>query len=129
MMAMNVLVAVVDDDESVRKALGRLICSAGYDVQSFASGTDFLHSTQQRPECVVLDIRMPHLDGFEVQQEMMKAELRIPLIIISGDDCAEYHERALRHGAMAYLRKPIDDAMLLDAIRCAVQARPGTTST
>jgi FixJ family two-component response regulator len=115
-----ILIAVVDDEESVRNALGRLIHSAGFDVQTFSSGLEFLHSTERRPQCVVLDVRMPHMDGFEVQRTLMRAELPIPIIVITGDDSAECRTRALQQGAKAYLRKPVDEALLLDAIASAL---------
>jgi FixJ family two-component response regulator len=120
MPSASILIAVVDDEESVRKALGRLISSAGFDVQIFSSGPDFLHSTQRRPQCVVLDVRMPHMDGFELQRKLMRSELPIPIIVITGDDSAECRARALQQGAKAFLRKPVDDALLLEAIAGAL---------
>ena len=123
MPKVSVLIAVVDDEESVRKALGRLISAAGFDVQTFSSGPDFLRSTQQRPHCVVLDVRMPHMDGFEVQRMLMRVDPPIPIIVITGDDSAECRARALQQGARAYLRKPVDEALLLDAIASALLPR------
>ena len=117
------LVAIVDDEESVRKALGRLVRSAGYDAAIYSSGAEFLQSLQrQRPRCVVLDLRMPRVSGFEVQQGLKRAAAGVPVIIITGDDAAESRERAMREGARAYLRKPVDDAMLLEAIQGALHA-------
>ncbi|NML43216.1 response regulator [Ramlibacter sp. G-1-2-2] len=116
------LVAIVDDEESVRKALGRLVRSAGYEAAVFSSGSDFLQSLQLRlPRCVVLDLRMPRVTGFDVQQGIMRAGAGVPVIIITGDDTTDSRERALRDGARAYLRKPVDDAMLLEAIQGAVR--------
>jgi FixJ family two-component response regulator len=118
------MVAVVDDEESVRKALGRLIRAAGFRVETYASGSDFLLSVQQHlPQCVVLDLRMPHVNGFHVQQALTNAGTHLPVVIITGDDSPESRVRALAQGARAYLRKPVDDAMLLDAIQTAI--RPG----
>jgi len=77
---------------------------------------------QQRPHCVVLDLRMPHLNGFHVQRAMADAGTRLPVVIITGDDSPESRVLALAQGAKAYLRKPIDDAMLLDAIQTAMRA-------
>jgi len=115
------LIAVVDDEESVRKALGRLVCSAGFDVEIFASGSEFLRSLQQRrPHCVVLDLHMPNVSGFDVQQEMKVIEAGIPIVVITGDYSAQGRARSLNLGAAAYLRKPVDDAMLLAAISAAV---------
>jgi len=116
------VIAVVDDEESVRKALGRLIRAAGFSVETFSSGSDFLLSIHQRlPHCVVLDLRMPHVNGFQVQQALAQAGTQLPIVIITGDDSAESRVRALEQGAKAYLRKPVDDAMLLDAIQTAIR--------
>jgi FixJ family two-component response regulator len=118
------VVAVVDDEESVRKALARLIRAAGFQVETYASGSDFLQSVQQhrRPHCVVLDLRMPHVNGFHVQQALTDSGTNVPIVIITGDDSAESRRRALQQGARAYLRKPVDDALLLDAIQTAIRA-------
>ncbi|MBC5783826.1 response regulator [Ramlibacter sp. USB13] len=118
------LVAVVDDEESVRRALGRLIRSAGFGVETFASGVEFMQSLQRhQPDCVVLDLRMPMVSGLEVQSAMVRSGTRVPVIIITGDDSPQTRERTLRQGARAYLRKPVDDAMLIEAIQGAIQER------
>ncbi len=123
------LIAVVDDEESVRKALGRLIGAAGFDVQTFASGADFLRALQsQRPDCVVLDVRMPQMDGFDVQLALTRAHDSTPVIIITGDDSVEYRDRAFRQGARAYLRKPVDDVTLVDAIQNALLPVTGASA-
>ena len=115
------LVAVVDDEESVRKALGRLIGAAGFDVQTYASGADFLSAVgSQRPDCIVLDVRMPQMDGFELQLALTRTHDATPVVIITGDDSSECRDRAFRQGARAYLRKPVDDVMLVDAIQNAL---------
>jgi len=122
MHATTPLIAVVDDEESVRKALGRLLRAAGYRVETFASGSEFLRSVQQNPpQCVVLDVRMPQLNGLHVQQALTLAGTPLPVVMVTGDDSPESRERALAQGASAYLRKPVDHATLLDAIRSAIQ--------
>jgi FixJ family two-component response regulator len=119
------LVTIVDDEESVRKALSRLIRAAGFDVETFASGAEFLSATHpRRPQCLVLDLRMPHVSGFDVQQALALANRRLPIVIVTGDDSLDSRERALKLGAKAYLRKPVDDAILLDAIRTAIGTAP-----
>jgi two-component system response regulator FixJ len=129
MAKVSFLIAVVDDEESVRKALGRLIRAAGFDVQTFASGADFLRSAQsQCHQCVVLDVRMPQMDGFEIQEALRRIGVRMPVVIITGDDSPEYRARAFKQGARAYLRKPVDEAMLLDAIQSALESVPGISS-
>ena len=116
------LIAVVDDEELVRKALGRLIRSAGYGVGTYASGVEFMQSLQRKPpDCVVLDLRMPMVSGFDIQAALMRSGSAVPVVIITGDGSTESRERRLRQGARAYLRKPVDDAMLIDAIQTAVQ--------
>jgi len=119
------LVAVVDDEESVRRALGRLIRSAGFGVETYGSGVEFMQSLQRhRPHCVVLDLRMPYVNGFDVQNALVRSGTAVPLIVITGDDSSESRERILRNGASAYLRKPVDDAMLIEAIHTAVRDVP-----
>jgi FixJ family two-component response regulator len=116
------LVAVVDDEESVRKALGRLIRSAGYAVEMFGSGGEFMQSLKRtRPDCVVMDLRMPVLSGFELQAALQRSGVTVPVVIITGDDSPESRDRALRGGARAFLRKPVDDALLIEAIQNAVR--------
>ena len=118
------LIAVVDDEESVRRALGRLIRSAGFGVEMFGSGLEFMQSLQRHtPDCVVLDVRMPNLTGTEVQSALLRSGTRLPVIIITGDDSPQTRERTLRQGALAYLRKPVDDAMLIEAIQSAIHDR------
>jgi len=119
------LVAVVDDEESVRKALGRLLRAAGFNVDTYASGADFVQSLQRhRPVCLVLDLRMPDVSGFEIQQALTRSGHAVPVVIITGDDSPDSRERALIQGARAYLRKPVDETMLLDAIHTAINSSP-----
>lgn len=114
--------AIVDDEESVRKALGRLVRAAGYDVQTFGSGADFLHSlTRAMPQCLVLDLRMPQMSGMDVQGALADAHATFPVVIMTGDDSADSRQQTLARGATAYLRKPVDEAMLLDAIQSAIR--------
>ena len=119
------LVAVVDDEESVRRALGRLIRAAGYVVETFSSGSDFLQSLPRRkPRCLVLDLRMPAVSGFDILQVLQGLPGGgVPAVVITGDDSADSRERALRHGVRAYLRKPVDDAALLNAIQAAMLSK------
>ena len=118
-------VAVVDDDEPVRRALARLIRSLGFEAEVFSSGEDFVAAlATRRPDCVVLDLNMPRVDGFEVQARMAQAQPRIPVIVITGHDSPEARTRALNGGAAAYLRKPVDAGPLMEAIREAVAGSP-----
>ena len=122
------LVAVVDDEKSVRIAVERLLRSANFDVETFPSGVELLESLKtHQPDCVVLDLHMPHMDGFTVQSRLTEASIRIPIVVITGHDATETRERALAGGASAYLRKPMDDQILLDAITNAI-AQAGSSS-
>ncbi len=121
------LIAVVDDEESVRRALERLIRSARLDAETFPTGDEFLETLPDHsPDCLVLDIHMPKVDGFQVQAWLAKAQLRIPVIVITGHDTPEAQARAMKAGAVAYLRKPVDAEALLDAITAALAGGKGS---
>jgi FixJ family two-component response regulator len=77
-----------------------------------------------KPDCVVLDLRMPQMSGFDVQAALQQTHAELPVVVITGDDVPEGRARALRQGARAYLRKPVDDATLLDAIEAAIGEKP-----
>ena len=127
------LIAIVDDEDSVRRALSRLMRSAGFATETFSSGEEFLHWIGKRkPHCVVLDLHMPQGDGFEVQKQMSLRRADVPLIVITGHHSPETCARVLEQGARAYLRKPVDDALLLAAINAVLgkgctAASPGTS--
>jgi FixJ family two-component response regulator len=127
----HLLVAVVDDKEPIRKALMRLMRSAGLSVQAFASGPEFLQSLGARlPDCVVLDLQMPHMNGFNVQAHLARKYAALPVIIFTGDDLPNARERAMAGGASAFLRKPAHDSILLGAISAATAHAPqGANST
>ena len=114
------MVYLIDDDESVRRALQRLLRSAGLDVRAFASAEEFLESGNlDLRACIVLDIRMPGLTGFDVQEKLASMGIRIPVITVSAFDDAETRERARKLGAVAFFRKPVDGQALIDAIHWA----------
>jgi FixJ family two-component response regulator len=116
----HLLIAVVDDEEPVRKALMRLMRSAGLSVETFASGLEFLKSLDTRlPDCVVLDVQTPHLNGFDVQADLARKYAALPVIIFTGHDFPNARERAMQGGASAFLRKPVHDGTLLGAISAA----------
>ena len=111
------LVAVVDDEESIRKSLRRLFMAAQLDAEIYASGQEFLDSLHGcRPDCLVLDLQMPGLTGLEVQKALTGTKARFPTIIITAHDEPETRARCLAAGAAAYLCKPLHDEMLLEAI-------------
>ena len=115
------LVAVVDDDADVRVALTRLISSAGFAVEAFGSGAEFLRSAQDHePDCVMLDLHMPEMGGFDVQRALASGHPAVPVIVMTGQDSPEARAWAVQLGAKAYLRKPINDEALLAAIGNAI---------
>src|SRR5512139_3042719 len=114
------MVYLIDDDESVRRALQRLLRSAGFEVKAFSSAESFLQSGNfDAGGCIVLDIRMPGLTGFDVQERLASMDIRIPVITVSAFDDAETRERARILGAVAFFRKPVDGQALIDAIHWA----------
>ena len=120
-MQCETLLAVVDDDEDVRAALTRLISSAGFAVETFASGAAFLRSVEDHePDCVVLDLHMPEMSGFDVQGSLGAAHAAVPVVVITGHDTPQSRARAAQLGAKAYLCKPVNDEALLAAIDAAI---------
>lgn len=121
MPATGVLIAVVDDDESVRRATRRLLRAAGFEVDTYSSGKEFLDAVKQRrPGCVIVDLHMPGMSGLEVQSTLAGSGLEIPVVFITAYDDPGARDRAVQAGAVAYLRKPFSEAVLLEAIERAV---------
>jgi len=115
------LVSIIDDDLSVRRALRRLIAAAGFSVETFASGREFLDSDPLgRSQCIVLDIHLGGLSGFDVQERLKAMGVQAPVIFITAHDDEATHARAGGSGAAAYLRKPFEERALLDAIEQAI---------
>jgi FixJ family two-component response regulator len=115
------LLAVLDDDADVRVALTRLVSSAGFAVETFASGEEFLRSVQDHePDCVVLDLHMPDMNGFEVQGALSGSHPAVPVVVMTGHDTPESRARAIQLGAKAYLCKPVNDETLLAVIESAL---------
>ena len=121
-------ISIVDDDLSVRRALRRLVQSAGYTVEAFASAREFLDSSPSgRTACLVLDIHLDGMSGFELSEQLAEDRTAIPIIFITARDDALTRERVRRAGVAAYLPKPFDEQALLDAIRSAVDGGPRST--
>ncbi len=115
------LIAVVDDEEMVRKAVVRLLEAAGYTARAFASGRGFLQIwPTHRPECVLLDFTMPDVSGADVQLELDRAGAHLPVLIVTAQDKPGVREECMRRGAVAYLSKPLDERELLDALGAVV---------
>jgi DNA-binding NtrC family response regulator len=114
-------VYVVDDDLSVREALSSLIRSAGLSVRTFASASELLgRLEQEQPGCLVLDIQLPDISGFELQQRLATDDIQIPIIFLTGHGDIPMSVRAIKAGAVEFLTKPVDDEYLLEAIRSAI---------
>ena len=115
-------VCIIEDDDSVRRALGRLMRSVGLDVETFGSAEEFLHGGERpAPACLILDLHLPGLSGLELQ-ERLKAEGRtVPLVFITAYGDKEMRDRALHAGALAFLEKPFAEQMLLEAVGRAVR--------
>jgi FixJ family two-component response regulator len=114
-------VLVVDDDDSFRRGLDRLLRSVGLGVETFASAQDFMR--RPPPEglaCLVLDMRMPGMSGLELQQTLMAAGFRLPIIFLTGHATVPMSVRALKTGAIDFLQKPVEEQLLLDAIHQAL---------
>jgi DNA-binding NtrC family response regulator len=112
---------VVDDDLSVREAVGRLIRSAGLDVKTFATAQEILTNLgKEMPSCLVLDIQLPDLDGFELQDELARKDMPVPIIFLTGHGDIPMSVRAIKAGAVDFLTKPFNDEYLLQAIRDAI---------
>ena len=120
------LVVVVDDDESVSRAIKRLLRSIGMSSDTFASGDAFLDTLSSipsyRPDCVILDVQMPGLNGLEVQRRLAGSGL--PIIFITAHDDIVVREQALAAGAVAYLRKPFNDELFVKTVRAALDGNP-----
>ncbi|APR36704.1 MULTISPECIES: response regulator transcription factor [unclassified Paraburkholderia] len=122
MGAAKPFVVVVDDDASVGRAIKRLLRSVGIVADTFASGDEFLDTLSSmpsyRPDCVILDVQMPGSNGLEVQRRL--AGLAVPVIFITAHDDAGVRDEALAAGAVAYLRKPFNDALFIRTVCSAL---------
>jgi len=115
-------VFVVDDDQAVRKSLDMLIRSVGHSVETFSSAQDFLDRfDDQRPGCLVLDVRMPGMSGLELQRYLKQRGAGIPIIIITGHGDVPIAVRAMKDGAVEFLEKPFSKQLLLEHISVAMK--------
>jgi FixJ family two-component response regulator len=115
-------IAVVDDDESVRESLQGLLASLGYAVETFSSAEHFLQAEcATRTDCLILDVRMPGMNGPELQQELWKRRQEVPTVFITSYGYEDVRHRMRSDGTVNYLHKPFTEAALLSAIRTAIQ--------
>lgn len=117
------LIAVVDDEAAICKALERLLRAAGLSAETFFGGDEFLLFLQTaRPDCVVLDLYMPGTNGFGVLKHLKQTGSTLPVIVVTGDESEETYAKALQAGVKVCLRKPVDEQLLLDAVALAIAA-------
>lgn len=116
------LISIVDDDESVRDALKSLIDSIGYHAEVFASGEAFLNSPViAQTDCLIADVRMPGMNGLELQERLNAANSSVPIVFISAHDDGEARARGLQAGAVDFLKKPFSEDSLLRAIDACLE--------
>lgn len=114
-------VFVVDDDAAVRDALTMLLEASGHNVSSFSSAGDFIDAcTPDIPGCIILDLNMPGMDGLMLQEELARRGIQLPVIFLSGHGTIPVTVRTIRAGAMDFLTKPVDGAVLLARVRQAL---------
>jgi FixJ family two-component response regulator len=120
-------IAIVDDEESVRRALARMLSASLFAVEVFASGQEFLDSlTSRLPDCVILDYQMPGLTGRDVQRRLVAAHINLPIIVVTAHDQPALREQCLADGAVAYLAKPLQRERLVGLIHDALRLRSST---
>ncbi|AWN42288.1 response regulator transcription factor [Methylobacterium durans] len=119
-MSKTSVIAIVDDDEGVRVATGSFVRSLGYAARTYASASEFLQAcAEQEPACLITDVQMPELDGVELQQALIAAAHRIPIIFVTAFPTETVRQSVLAAGASGFLRKPCDcDAI----VRCLQEA-------
>jgi FixJ family two-component response regulator len=124
------LISVVDDDESIRRTTKLLIESFGFRAAAFESADGFLRSDQLHDtSCLIVDVRMPGMDGFQLQSHLAATGCGIPIIFITAYDDRESRGRAMQAGAVAFLGKPFSDERLLQTIRSTLRTDKGRTKT
>jgi FixJ family two-component response regulator len=122
MPELNPTIFIIDDDDSVRKSLSRLLCSHGFDVEAFASAEEFLTMEHYLGMgCIILDIRMPGLSGIALQDELIGVGYDLPIVFITGHGDIPTSVRAMKKGAVDFLIKPFEDYELLDALNRAIE--------
>ncbi len=118
----DAVIAIVDDDPSVREGLSSLIRSAGLQVETFASAQEFLARTgAEAPSCLVLDLQLPGLSGLDLQKRMAEVGLEIPIVFLTGHGNIPASVQAMKAGAVEFLTKPFDEQDLLQAIQEAIE--------
>jgi FixJ family two-component response regulator len=118
------MISIIDDDDSVRESLRRLMRSVGFAVNVFASAEEFLDSDRLRnTDCLILDVRLPGMSGLELQRHLKTSHSEIPIIFITSYEDDDVRARALNAGAVDYFLKPFNDENLLDAIEAVLKCK------
>lgn len=118
----DAIIAIVDDDASVREGLQSLIRSAGWRVETFVSAQEFLgHRGAEAPSCLILDLQLPGLSGLDLQKRMATVGLEIPIVFLTGHGDIPASVQAMKAGAVEFLTKPLDEQKLLQAIQEAIE--------
>lgn len=120
MSAMPVI-HVVDDDQNVRHSIHMLLESAGYDVREYALARTFLEGTVEQQGCVLVDMRMPEMNGLELQKEIVRRGLPLPVIIVTGHGDVPLAVRAMKEGVIDFIEKPFDDETMLSSVERALE--------
>ena len=116
------VVMIVDDDDSIRKAVRRLMKSFGFAVETFASAEEFLGSDRlEKTSCLILDVQMPGMDGLELQERLVASSHAIPIVFITAFNDGRARAQAMQAGAVGYLIKPFADQELLNCIHAALK--------
>ena len=116
------MLAVIDDDPAVLRAIGRLLRAEGYRVKTYACGEDFLSSLRQaRPGCIVIDLHMPKMSGYDVLAALASEPVQIPAIVVTADQDPNLGARLKKAGAKSHLPKPIDQKALLEQVRAILR--------
>ena len=118
------MICVVDDDESVRLAVGTLLRSVGFEIRAFSSGAEFMLSgVAEECDCLIADIRMAGMSGFELREALMAAGIDLPVVFISAHVDPDAQARVLATGAAGFLSKPFTESALLECVRAALLSR------
>jgi FixJ family two-component response regulator len=124
MAAVRPLIAVVDDEESVRRALARMLSACAFDTEVFASGREFLDALRTRsPDCAILDYQMPGMNARDVQRQLVLSQKHLPVIVVTAHDQPALREQCLADGAVAYLAKPLQRERLVGLIHDALRLK------
>ena len=120
--AASPLVAIVDDDDLFRRSIERLVRAAGFRVEAFGSAEEFLErGSLDRTACAILDMRLPGMNGLDLQQRLITTSRPMPIVFVSAHDEAVMRANAFKAGAIAFLKKPFDNITLLNALQRAVK--------